>query len=789
MLGEGPTRVAWQSGEYTIVPAARRLLREGQPVDLEAKVFDLILLLVENRDRAVAKQEVIATLWGHRPITDAALSQLLYKARRALDDDGERQAVIRTVYGRGLQWVAAVAPAPATAASSEDFPVPDVPAAPAAAPITAHRSRWTYFASSIAVLLALGALAFWFVPVSKAPPVPAPPRLAMLPTINATGDPTLDWVSHGLPGLMTSLLGQVRSINVIDALQVAHVWDYTPPAGRDRAQHARFVTHADIVIDSRLRKLADKLYELDLHLDPGKLAAPSDVVVTGEQPGTLGIEAIARIRRALRLDATAQVEGARPTDAYLAETFARGLDEAMRGRWMQAKPYFLLSAQSGPTFLPARFRLGEAQVATGEPDQAGRTLQEVLTAAHADGDDLMAAGSLVQLAQLAMNRHHYEDALKLLERAVPLAGHDANIGVTVALKSVNVAARLHRLPLAREKLSLARSLIDKNQLLNRIADLHNSEAFIGEAEGNVTATEAADRAALAASEAIGNERDARADAYNLALVLAREGKNGEAIRLFANSYRRSLGADPWLTFAAGDNLAIALLNAGLSSKVEPIASELLATAKQQNNSVWQALVWMLRAGSGWYEGDPAGSLADCRKAAALVDRAQDPALWLAVRLSEASSALLAEPGALAAIQHDTDALIDAQKQPGDYAYERMLIHAMAASAAGRGPQAQSALSAAATGPRPNDPTGDNLHYIGLVIALRDHSAADAAIALAGFDPDTSASADVLRLYDRWMAQQGNDTNRTRAAARLTALRTEALAALAAAPLEAPLASP
>ncbi|WP_424681818.1 winged helix-turn-helix domain-containing protein [Frateuria sp. YIM B11624] len=765
------------------MPASRRLLRDGQPVDLEAKVFDLIWLLVENRDRAVGKQEVIAALWGHRPITDAALSQLLYKARRALDDDGDRQAVIRTVYGRGLQWVAPVTPAAA------ERPDPEDRASGAAPAPLVRQTRQAYLALGMAIPLVLAALAFWFIPASKAPPVPAPPRLAMLPTTNATGDPALGWVSHGLPGLMTSLLGQAHGIDVIDALQVAHVWDYTPQAGRNHAEHARLVTHADIVIDSRLRKIADKLYELDLHLDPGKSAAPSDIIVTGDQPGTLGIEAVGRIRRALGLVPAAQPQGTQPADAYLAETFARGLDEAMSGRWAQAKPYFLLSSQNAPNFLPARFRLGEAQLVTGESDLAEHTLQEVLASARAQGNEVMAAGSLVQLAQLAMNRHRYEDALALLDRAEPMAGRDANMSVTVALKAVNVAARLHRMSLAHAKLARARNLIDRHQLRQRAADLHNSEAFIGEAEGNVAATEAADRAALAASEAIGNEHDARGDAYNLALVLAREGKNGEAIRLFANSYHRSLGVDPWLTFASGDNLAIALLNAGLTSQVKPIASQLLATATEQHNAVRQALAWMLRAGSDWYEDDAAGSLADCRKAASLVDPAQDPALWLAIRLNEAAAALLAEPGAVAAIRRDTDFLIDAQKQPGDYAYERMLIHAMAASAAGNPLQARIALKAAATGPRPNDPTGDNLHYIGLILALRDHDAGDAAIALARFDPGTSASADVLRLYSRWMAQQGDGTSRARAQARLATLQKDATAALAAESAEKLLASP
>src|SRR5690349_14710863 len=106
----------YRSGEYVVMGGGRRLLRGEREIELEGKVFDLILLLI-GHERALGKQEIVAALWGHRPVTDAALSQLIYKARRAFNDDGERQAVIRTIYGRGLQWVAPVEtvdlPAPA----------------------------------------------------------------------------------------------------------------------------------------------------------------------------------------------------------------------------------------------------------------------------------------------------------------------------------------------------------------------------------------------------------------------------------------------------------------------------------------------------------------------------------------------------------------------------------------------------------------------------------------------------------------------------------------------------
>jgi DNA-binding winged helix-turn-helix (wHTH) protein len=67
----------YHSGGCVILPATRRLLREGTEVELEAKVFDLILLLVRDHARALGKQELIEKLWGRRPITDAALSQLI----------------------------------------------------------------------------------------------------------------------------------------------------------------------------------------------------------------------------------------------------------------------------------------------------------------------------------------------------------------------------------------------------------------------------------------------------------------------------------------------------------------------------------------------------------------------------------------------------------------------------------------------------------------------------------------------------------------------------------------
>lgn len=99
---------AWRWGEFQLIPAQRRLLRGGVPVELEDRTLDLLILLLQHPERALDKQEVIAAIWGKRPVGDATLRQLVFKARRAVGDDGDRQHTISTLYGRSLQWVATV---------------------------------------------------------------------------------------------------------------------------------------------------------------------------------------------------------------------------------------------------------------------------------------------------------------------------------------------------------------------------------------------------------------------------------------------------------------------------------------------------------------------------------------------------------------------------------------------------------------------------------------------------------------------------------------------------------
>lgn len=96
--------------ECVLDDAQRTLTRAGDPVSLEPQVFDLLLLLVQNSERVITKDELIDVIWGGRIVSESAISARIAAARKAVGDDGKRQAVIRTRARRGLQMAAEVVP-------------------------------------------------------------------------------------------------------------------------------------------------------------------------------------------------------------------------------------------------------------------------------------------------------------------------------------------------------------------------------------------------------------------------------------------------------------------------------------------------------------------------------------------------------------------------------------------------------------------------------------------------------------------------------------------------------
>ena len=97
-----------QFANIQIDSARRELRRDGELVPVEPQVFDLLLYLIGNRDRVVTRDDLIEHVWNGRIVSESTLATRLNSARRVIGDDGERQALIKTIARKGVRFVGEV---------------------------------------------------------------------------------------------------------------------------------------------------------------------------------------------------------------------------------------------------------------------------------------------------------------------------------------------------------------------------------------------------------------------------------------------------------------------------------------------------------------------------------------------------------------------------------------------------------------------------------------------------------------------------------------------------------
>ena len=144
-------------------------------VATEPLVFDLLVYLIEHHDRVVSRVELLENLWKGKVVTDAALGARLKDVRKAVGDSGSKQSVIKTLHGRGYQFVAEVQPA-------ENYPA----------------SEASVQSGSV-----------------ENPALPEIPSIAVLPFKNLSSDPEQEFFSDGITEDITTALSHFSGLFVI----------------------------------------------------------------------------------------------------------------------------------------------------------------------------------------------------------------------------------------------------------------------------------------------------------------------------------------------------------------------------------------------------------------------------------------------------------------------------------------------------------------------------------------------------------------------------------------------
>jgi DNA-binding winged helix-turn-helix (wHTH) protein len=101
----GRSRVTFLFGPFSLDSDARQLLHDGAEVALSPKAFQLLLLLVENRARAMSRHELQQQLWPSTFVLETNLAGLVAEVRRALNDDAENPTYVRTMHRFGYRFI------------------------------------------------------------------------------------------------------------------------------------------------------------------------------------------------------------------------------------------------------------------------------------------------------------------------------------------------------------------------------------------------------------------------------------------------------------------------------------------------------------------------------------------------------------------------------------------------------------------------------------------------------------------------------------------------------------
>src|SRR5215470_20391038 len=97
---------SYRFGRFRVSAATRELTDGVRAIELPARAFDCLVYLIEHRDRAVGRDELIAAVWGRADVSEALLNHTILKIRRALGGGGSEW--IRTVPRFGYRWAGPV---------------------------------------------------------------------------------------------------------------------------------------------------------------------------------------------------------------------------------------------------------------------------------------------------------------------------------------------------------------------------------------------------------------------------------------------------------------------------------------------------------------------------------------------------------------------------------------------------------------------------------------------------------------------------------------------------------
>jgi DNA-binding winged helix-turn-helix (wHTH) protein len=431
-------------GDFVLNPARRELRRAGEGVALPPKVFDCIAYLAMHRERAVGRDELIASVWGRAEITDNLLDQVMLRARRALGDTGEERRVIRTVPRFGYAWVAATELVEHDVERVADsIDTRDIEPSPAARK-TISRGAGIAIASVVAIVLLAGATIIYR-SLPRQPIAPKTEGLALLLPVSIEGDPKFAWARLGAMDLMAERLraaGQpmVPSDNVV---AITRGFRGTEPDAKEL--DALVATTAVGVVLKASAQFASGYWRVRVESVYGK---NPPLFEEGESQDLLEAARVAGDRAAtwLGFAPPANDEIVPPRERALVGVLKQ-VEAAMLADQLDTARALLDTLDGEQRANPeVRFRRATIDFRGGRLDAAEDGFKALLDTASGKDDALIRARALNALGNIALRRDDYAASERRTDEVIALLGDrapTAELGRAYMGRAISASAQYH----------------------------------------------------------------------------------------------------------------------------------------------------------------------------------------------------------------------------------------------------------------------------------------------------------------------------------------------------------
>src|SRR5260370_12365398 len=382
----------YEFGPYRIDPSQRLLLRDGRPVQLQPKAFDTLLVLVQNSEKAVLKDELMKALWPDSFVEESNLSQNIFVLRKALGDTGGEYRYIVTLPGRGYLFAARV-----RVVSEEDGEraVRGRSGWPLIIELVRSRGKPIWVGVALFLVLAAG-IAYrrhlyrrlrqggTIVPATRN----VNPRrsVAVLGFHNLSGRADESWLSTALSEMLSTELAAGEHLRILPAEEIARARVELPLADADSLSKSTLVKlrknlGSDVVVIGSYTVIGEKSLgriRLDLRLQDAVTGeTTAEVAVAGTEADLFDLvsQVGARLPEKLGVEAVSETQAADgrsslPSNPEAARLYAEGLVRLHIFDALLARDVLHEAVASDPTYPLSHSRLALAWSALGYDGKA-----------------------------------------------------------------------------------------------------------------------------------------------------------------------------------------------------------------------------------------------------------------------------------------------------------------------------------------------------------------------------------------------------------------------------------